>query len=80
MQRSAVRKVWRATGDDRTRDSHMALNGVEVGIDAPFISPLTGARLMYPHDTSLGAPASETIQCRCFYEIKIDYFAPFRRS
>jgi len=78
VQRSAVKKVWRATGDDRTRDSHMALNGEEVGIDAAFTSPLTGAQMMYPHDTSRGAPASETIGCRCFYEIKVDYFAPFR--
>ena len=78
VQRSAVKKVWRATGDDRTRDSHMALNGEEVGIDTAFTSPLTGAQMMYAHDTSRGAPASETIGCRCFYEIKVDYFAPFR--
>jgi hypothetical protein len=75
VQRSAVKKIWRATGDDRTRDSHLALNGVEVGLDEPFISPLTGAQMMYPHDTSRGAPASETIGCRCFYEIKINYLA-----
>ena len=78
VQRSQVKKIWRATGDSRTRDSHMALNGVEVGLDDPFISPLTGAQMMYPHDTSRGAPASETIQCRCFYEVKIDFLAPFR--
>jgi hypothetical protein len=78
VQRSQVKKIWRATGDDRTRDSHLALNGVEAGLDEPFISPLTGAQMMYPHDTSRGAPASEIIQCRCFYEVKIDYLAPFR--
>lgn len=78
VQRSQVKKIWRATGDSRTRDSHMALNGVEIGIDEPFISPLTGAQMMYPHDTSRGAPASEIIQCRCFYEVKIDYLSPFR--
>lgn len=80
VQRSAIKKIWRATGDDRTRDSHLALNGVEVGLDEPFISPLTGAQMMHPHDTSRGAPASETIACRCFYEIKIDYFAALRRA
>lgn len=78
IQRSQVKKIWRATGDDRTRDSHLALNGVEVGLDEPFISPLTGAQMMFPHDISRGAPASEIIQCRCFYEVKIDYLAPFR--
>lgn len=80
VQRSQVKKIWRATGDSRTRDSHMALNGAEAGIDEAFVSPLTGARMLFPHDTSLGAPASETIQCRCYFEIKIDYFAPFRRA
>lgn len=78
VQRSAVKKRWRSTGDGRTRDSHLTLNDVEVGIDAPFISPLTGAMMMHPHDISLGAPGSETIGCRCYYEIKIDYFASFR--
>lgn len=79
VQRSAVKKVWRATGDDRTRDSHAALNGAEAGIDEAFVSPLTGARMMFPMDASQGAPASEIIGCRCTYELKIDYLAPFRR-
>lgn len=73
VQRSRIKKVWRATGDKRTRDSHLALNGEEIGFDALFVSPLTGAVMAYPHDTSHGAPGSETIQCRCFYEIKIGY-------
>jgi hypothetical protein len=79
VPRSAVKKRWRATGDDRTRDSHMALNDVEVGIDQPFVSPLTGAQMMHPHDVSRGAPASEIIGCRCFYEIKIDYIGMLRQ-
>lgn len=79
VQRSQVKKIWRATGDGRTRDSHMFLNGVEVGLDEAFVSPLTGAQMMHPHDTSRGAPASEVIGCRCFYEVKIDYFAGFKK-
>ena len=79
VRASQVTKVWRATGDSRTRDSHMALNGAEAGWGQPFVSPLTGARMQYPHDASMGAPASELIQCRCYMETKIDYFAPFRR-
>ena len=70
---SAVKKIWRATGDARTRDSHISMNDQVVKFDEPFISPLTGAQMMHPHDLSLGAPPSETIQCRCFYEIKINY-------
>lgn len=79
VPRSAVKKRWRATGDDRTRDSHLALNDVEVGIDQPFVSPLTGAQMMFPHDQSRGAPASEVIGCRCFMEYKIDYIGMLRR-
>jgi hypothetical protein len=70
----ATRK-WDATGDKRTRLSHLAMEGQSVAIDEPFVSPITGARLMFPGDTSLGAPASETISCRCYAPIKIDFFA-----
>ena len=79
VPRSAVKKRWRSTGDDRTRDSHMAMNDMEAGIDEAFVSPLTGAQMMFPHDVSRGAPASEIIGCRCFYEIKIDYIGMLRR-
>lgn len=67
-----VQKTWRATGDTRTRDTHRFLNGTTVGLDDPFITA-EGHRLMHPHDQSLGAPGSEIIQCRCFYELKIRY-------
>lgn len=72
VSRDRVTKIWRATGDKRTRDTHRYLNGTTVGIDDPFITA-EGHRLMHPHDRSLGAPGSEIIQCRCFYEIKIRY-------
>lgn len=67
-----VTKVWRATGDARTRDTHMALNGQVARLEAPFVTG-GGAMMLHPHDTTLGAPASETIQCRCFWELKIAY-------
>lgn len=69
---SQVKKVWRATGDSRTRDTHLALNGQEVGLEEAFTTVM-GARMLHPHDTTLGAPAEETIQCRCFFEIKVRY-------
>ena len=59
-----VTKVWSATGDGRTRDTHLAMNGQTVRFDRPFVSP-SGAQMRYPHDESLGAPADEIIQCRC---------------
>jgi hypothetical protein len=67
-----VTKVWRSTGDIRTRDTHMALNGQEARLETPFITT-GGAQMLHPHDTTLGAPASETISCRCFMEIRVRY-------
>ena len=53
-----VHKVWQATYDDRTRDSHMELDGEEVEVDEEFSNGL-----MYPGDPS-GDP-SEVYNCRC---------------
>ena len=64
--------------DGRTRDSHADLNGVEVGLDEAFDSP-TGARMMHPGDTSLGAGAEDVINCRCMPEYRIDMIAETMR-
>lgn len=63
-----VTRVWRATHDKRTRDTHRGLDGQEVGLNEPFISP-SGAELLYPGDPR--APAAEVISCRCTVEINI---------
>lgn len=56
---------WSTTEDGRQRDTHDAMNGQEVrGLDIPFTSP-SGAQMMFPGDTSRGAPASEIVACRC---------------
>lgn len=73
VKASQIRKVWRPTGDKRTRDSHMALHGESVQFDRPFTSPATGALMMHPGDTSLGARGEDVIQCRCWIETRIDY-------
>lgn len=65
--------TWSATMDGRTRDSHQALNGQRIRFGQLFTSPLTGARLEYPGDTTHSAPASETVQCRCLAEYSIRY-------
>lgn len=78
VKASQVTKVWNATMDDRTRDTHVAMNGQAVGINGYFTTP-SGALMMHPHDNSMGAPASETIQCRCWYQIKIDYLGQVNR-
>jgi hypothetical protein len=68
--RSIVRG-WHTIRDGRERDTHGDMNGQRVrGLDQPFTSP-SGARMRYPGDTSLGAPASETISCRCDESIYI---------
>lgn len=51
-------KVWVATEDDRTRASHLEINGEEVGIDEEFSNGL-----MYPADPD-GDP-EEVYNCRC---------------
>ncbi len=67
-----ITKEWSSTGDGRTRDSHLAMDGQAVKWGRPFTTP-RGALLQYPSDVSLGAPPSETIQCRCFMQVRIDY-------
>jgi hypothetical protein len=69
-----VTKIWRATFDRRTRDTHAGLNGKSVSFDAAFIST-SGARLRYPGDPE--SPGSEHINCRCTIELKIDYTGQF---
>ncbi|MDO8614630.1 MAG: phage minor head protein, partial [Dehalococcoidia bacterium] len=62
MPRDRVVRVWRATQDERTRDTHAEMDGQERGLDEPFESP-SGAILMYPGDPA--APPAEVINCRC---------------
>lgn len=65
MDVSQMTVKWQAARDNRTRDSHAALRGKTVAYGEPFTSPLTGAKMKFPGDRSLGASASETIHCRC---------------
>ncbi len=54
-------KRWYTIGDDRTRESHLALNGVEIPMGDRF--SVGGHPADGPHDPSL--PASEVVNCRC---------------
>jgi hypothetical protein len=56
-------KQWCTSGLSNVRESHAAVDGLVVDQDEPFELP--GGLLMYPHDTSLGADASEIINCAC---------------
>lgn len=77
ISRDQAKMRWSATLDSRTRDSHENLNNQTVTVGQPFVTA-GGARLRYPGDTSLGAPASEVISCRCYAEPVIDFLAEFR--
>jgi len=71
----AVKRIWDSVGPDgRTRDSHLAMEGQSREADEPFTTP-AGHSLMFPGDTSLGAPPAETIQCRCKVRTKVDWFS-----
>ena len=59
-----MEKVWIATADSRTRPEHIAMNGVEVPQDEPFVLP-DGTKMMFPGDISMGADASQVCNCRC---------------
>lgn len=69
---SEAKKVWDATLDSRTRQDHAQMEGQERPIGVPFTAP-DGSRLQYPGDRSLGASASQTIQCRCRERQEIDF-------
>jgi hypothetical protein len=70
-----VRREWDDAGDKRVRFSHRRLNKQTVGLNEPFVSPVTGAKMMHPGDTSLGAGADEVAMCRCRVRSKIDWLA-----
>src|SRR5690606_37599090 len=69
-----ITRTWSATMDRNTRDTHQAMNGQKVnGLAAPFVSP-GGARMLFPGDSSLGAPASEIVNCRCRADMRVNWF------
>jgi len=70
-----VVRAWDSTGEDgRTRQSHLDADKQDpVPQGQPFI--VGGYSMMYPGDSSMGAPPSETINCRCYSDIRIDFFA-----
>lgn len=64
-------KRWDAMGDDLMRDWHADADSTEVPIDEPF--NVNGEELMYPGDDSLGATASNLINCRCTVSYELWY-------
>lgn len=65
---------WSATMDSRTRHDHRHLNGQTVRM-GQFFEPVLGVMMQYPgdltHSTDAKALAGQTINCRCWPEIRI---------
>jgi hypothetical protein len=70
---------WSASADGRVRDSHAGMDGQTQPHGEPFQSP-TGAQMMFPGDSSLGAGGEDVINCRCYLAVKIDWLAGAARD
>ena len=71
-----IKKKWKATHDERTRDSHVELDGAEVPVEEPFESE--HGPILYPKDPA--AHPSEVWNCRCTIEQKATGFKPLAES
>lgn len=69
-----VEREWDTSGRSNVRDTHRKMDGQRRGLDEPFES-VSGARLMQPGDTSLGAPTEEVANCVCRVKTIIDFLA-----
>lgn len=56
-------KKWLTMKDEKVRFTHSLADGQTVGIDDYF--NIGGYEMLYPMDTSQGAPPSECVNCRC---------------
>lgn len=70
-----VERFWR-TGGANIRDTHSELDASNqsVGLNEAFTTS-SGARLMQPGDTSLGAGAEEVANCKCNVFTKVDWIS-----
>jgi uncharacterized protein with gpF-like domain len=64
--------AWRTAEDDRVRDAHVVMDGQTVAMGDFFIDG-DGNLLEYPGD--FRAPPETTINCRCWREPVVDFFA-----
>ena len=62
-----TKKVWLSVHDERTRDAHLALSGVEADPDEPF--EIFGMKIMYPGDPD--AEPEMVYNCRCTLTYKV---------
>lgn len=60
-----IENEWDAQDDAATRSSHRHMDGDRQPFGMPFTTG-NNFQMMFPGDTSLGAPAKEIINCRCY--------------
>lgn len=74
LPEESLTRIWKTCCKDDVRPSHKALHGTRIiGLERCFISPVTGARMMYPGDRSLGASEGEVEGCRCRIQYETDF-------
>jgi hypothetical protein len=73
VQAQDIKVKWDSAGDGKVRPTHAAANGQTVQYGDPFI--VGGFSMLHPLDSSLGAPGEEVINCRCYEDVIIDFFA-----
>lgn len=61
---TSITVKWQSVRDGRTRDTHRGLSGKTAQYGTPFQSS-SGALMRFPGDREYGAPARETVHCRC---------------
>lgn len=59
-----LEQTWNSLKDGCERPSHREAHGQTVRVEEPF--QVGGYQLRFPGDSALGAPLSETDNCRCF--------------
>lgn len=69
VESDAITKEWSATGDHRTRPSHLEANGQKRKLNEFF--NVGGYRMLHPGDVN--APPSETNSCRCITTHRVDF-------
>lgn len=69
------KKIWIATSDERTRDTHMDLDGTEIDPDESFKTE--NGEIYFPGDWA--APPCEVYNCRCSLGYRVTGFKKVRK-
>ncbi len=79
IDRGNVRYTWHTAKprDKRARESHTPMDGETVADGELFVTG-AGNTLEYPGDPN--GPPEETINCRCYREMRIDFLANIARE